>query len=74
MHPRAPKLLEDIRSATEFVKSATDGLVLQEFKQNRMLRQTAMLPLEIYTAERMQEFDAAETELAAVLTQMPVKP
>ena len=39
MHPRAPKLLEDIRSAAEFVKSATDGLVLQEFKQNRMLRQ-----------------------------------
>ena len=66
MHPRAPKLLEDIRSAAEFVVSATDGLVLQEFKQNNML--------EIYTAERVQEFDVAEAELSAVLVQMQVKP
>ena len=66
MHPRAPKLLEDIRSAAEFVESATDGLVLQEFKQNNML--------EIYTAERVQEFDVAEAELSAVLVQMQVKP
>ena len=28
----------------------------------------------VYASERMQEFDAAEAELAAVLTQMPVKP
>jgi len=74
MHPRVPKLLEDIRNAAEFVKSATDGLVLQEFRQNRMLRKAVTLPLEIYTAERMQEFDAVEVELVAVLTQMPVKP
>jgi uncharacterized protein with HEPN domain len=74
MHPRVSKLLEGIRSAAEFVKSTTDGLVLQKFKQNRMLRQTVTRPLEIYTAERMQEFDVAEAELAAVLAQMPVKP
>jgi hypothetical protein len=74
MHPRVSELLEGIRSAAEFVKSTTDGLVLQKFKQNRMLRPTVTRPLEIYTAERMQEFDVAEAELAAVLTQMPVKP
>ena len=74
MHPRAPKLLEDIRSAVDTVRSTTDGLVLQEVKENCMLRKAVALPLEVYTAERMQEFDAAEAELAAVLTQMPVKP
>lgn len=74
MPPSASKLLEGIRGAAEFVKPTTDGLVLQEFTQNRMLHQAVTLPLEIYTAERMQEFDAAEAELAAVLTQMPVKP
>ena len=74
MHPRAPKLLEDIRGSAEFVKPSTDGLMPQEFKQNRMLRQVVTLPLEIYTAERVQEFDVAEAELAAVLVQMQVKP
>ena len=74
MHPSASKPLEGIRGVTELVKPTTDGLVLQGFKQNRMLHQAVMLPLEIYTAERMQEFDAAEADLAAVLTQMPVKP
>jgi uncharacterized protein with HEPN domain len=59
MHPRAPKLLEDIRSAAEFVTSATDGLVLQEFKQNRMLRQAVERNFEIIgEAMRRLEKDA----------------
>ena len=29
MHPRAPKLLEDIRSAADFVKAATHGVALE---------------------------------------------
>jgi len=60
MHPRAPKLLEDIRSAAEFVTSATDGLVLQEFKQNRMLRQAVERNFEIIgEAMRRLEKDAS---------------
>jgi uncharacterized protein with HEPN domain len=47
MHPRAPKLLEDIRSAADFVKTATDGLALQQFKQNRMLRQAVERNFEV---------------------------
>jgi hypothetical protein len=31
------------------------------------------LPVEIYTPERLAEFDAAEAELAAVLTKRSVK-
>lgn len=62
MHPRAPKLLEDIRSAAEFVKSATDGLVVQEFKQNRMLRQAVERNFEIIgEAMRRLEKDDPDT-------------
>ena len=64
MHPRAPKLLEDIRSAAEFVKSATDGLVLQEFKQNRMLRQAVERNFEII-GEAMRRLEKDDSDTAA---------
>ncbi len=47
MHPRAPKLLEDIRSAADFVKAATQGVALEQFKQNRLLRQAVERNFEI---------------------------
>ena len=47
MHPRAPKLLEDIRNAADFVKTATDGVVLHQFKQDRLLRQAVERSFEI---------------------------
>ena len=34
-----------------------------------LVRPAVTLPLELYTPERLQEFDAAEVELAAVLPQ-----
>ena len=36
MHPRAPKRLEDIRNAADFVRTATLGVVLTQFKQDRL--------------------------------------
>eukprot|EP01036_Dinobryon_divergens_P040787 gene40787-53976_t len=53
---------------------ADDQLIAETTPQGLLLRPAVTLPLEIYTAERVQEFDAAEAELAAVLTQIPVKP
>ena len=47
MHPRAPKLLEDIRNAADFVKTATCGVVLTQFKQDRLLRQAVERIFEI---------------------------
>ena len=47
MHPRAPKLLEDIRNAADFVKTATLGVVLTQFKQDRLLRQAVERNFEI---------------------------
>jgi AbrB family looped-hinge helix DNA binding protein len=53
---------------------ADDQLIAETTPQGLLLRPAVTLPLEIYTVERLQEFDAAEAELAAVLTQIPVKP
>ena len=52
---------------------ADDQLIAETTPQGLLLRPAITLPLEIYTTERIQEFDAAEAELAAVLAQMPVK-
>jgi AbrB family looped-hinge helix DNA binding protein len=53
---------------------ADDQLIAETTPQGLLLRPAVTLPLEIYTAERVQEFDAGEAELAAVLAQMPLKP
>ena len=53
---------------------ADDQLIAETTPQGLLLRPAVTLPLEIYTAERVLEFDSAEAELAAVLTQIPVKP
>ena len=62
MHPRAPKLLEDIRNAADFVKTATCGVVLTQFKQDRLLRQAIERNFEIIgEALRRLEKDDADT-------------
>ena len=52
MHPRAPKLLEDIRSAADFVKTATQGVPLEQFKLDRLLRQAVERNFEIIGCSR----------------------
>ncbi len=47
MHPRAPKLLEDIRNAADFVKTVTHGVAAEQFKQDRLLRQAVERNFEI---------------------------
>jgi AbrB family looped-hinge helix DNA binding protein len=48
---------------------ANDQLIAETTPQGLLLRPAVTLPLELYTPERLQEFDAAEEELAAVLPQ-----
>ncbi len=67
MHPRAPKLLEDIRSAADFVKAATDGLALQQFKQDRLLRQAVERNFEII-GEAMRRLEKDDPDTAARIT------
>lgn len=44
-----------------------DQLIAETTPQGLLLRPAITLPLEMYTPERVQEFDEAEAELAAVL-------
>lgn len=46
---------------------ADDQLIAETTPQGLLLRPAITLPLEMYTPERVQEFDQAEAELAAVL-------
>ena len=64
MQPRAPKLLEDIRSGADFVKTATAGVTLAEFQQNRLLRQAVERNFEI-VGEAMRRLEKDDPETAA---------
>jgi uncharacterized protein with HEPN domain len=47
MHPRTPKLLEDIRDAAAFIVEVTAGRQLAEYSADRMLRQAVERNFEI---------------------------
>ena len=67
MQPRAPKLLEDIRSAAEFVRVETQGLTLQEFQHNRVLRHAVERNFEII-GEAMRRLEKDDPATAARIT------
>jgi len=46
-----------------------DSLIAETTPDGILLRPALTLPVEIYTAERVAEFDVAESELAQVLAQ-----
>jgi len=48
---------------------ADDQLIAETTSEGLLLRPAVTLPVEIYTAERVREFDAAEAELAAAFKQ-----
>ena len=64
MQPRAPKLLEDIRSAAAFVRADTQGITLQEFQHNRVLRQAVERNFEII-GEAMRRLEKDDSATAA---------
>ena len=47
MHPRSPKLLEDIRDAAAFIKASTLGSEAETFRRDRLLRQAVERNFEI---------------------------
>ena len=47
MHPRSPKLLEDIRDAAAFIREVTQGKALGDYQHDRMLRQAVERNFEI---------------------------
>lgn len=46
---------------------ADDQLIAETTPEGILLRPAVTLPLELYSPQRLQEFDAAESELAAVM-------
>jgi antitoxin PrlF len=50
-----------------------DQLIAETTPQGLLLRPAVTLPLELYTSERLQEFDDAEAELAAVLPKLKTR-
>lgn len=52
---------------------ADDQLIAETTPQGLLLRPAITLPLELYTPERVQEFDEAEAELAAVLPKVETR-
>ena len=51
---------------------ANDQLIAETTPQGLLLRPTVTLPLEMYSPSRVQEFDAAEAELALALLKRAV--
>lgn len=54
-----------------------DQLIAETTPEGLLLRPAVTLPIELYTPERVREFDAAEAELAAALggkTAQPARP
>ena len=49
---------------------ADDQLIAETTPQGLLLRPAVTLPLELYTPERVHEFDQAEAALAAVLPKL----
>ena len=47
MHPRSPKLLEDVRDAATFIVEVTAGRQLAEYSADRLLRQAVERNFEI---------------------------
>ena len=47
MHPKTPKLLEDIRDASSFVLASTSDRTFEQFEQDRLLRQAVERNFEI---------------------------
>lgn len=52
---------------------ADDQLIAETTPQGLLLRPAVTLPLELYTPERLQEFDDAEAELAAMLPKLKTR-
>lgn len=52
---------------------ADDVLIAETTAEGLLLRPAVTLPVELYSAEREREFDAAEAELGRVLKKRPTR-
>jgi uncharacterized protein with HEPN domain len=59
MHAKTPKLLEDIRDAAAYIAELAQGRTLEDYKRDRMLRQTVERNFEIIgeAVDRLAQHD-----------------
>jgi uncharacterized protein with HEPN domain len=60
MHPRSPKLLEDIRDAAAFIREVVQGKSIDDYRKARILRQAVERNFEIIgeALKRLAQHDA----------------
>ena len=66
MHPRSPKLLEDVRDAAAFIREVTTGVSLAQYSANRLLRQAVERNFEII-GEAVRRLASQDPDTAAHL-------
>lgn len=64
MHPKAPKLLEDVRDAAAFIREAVRGKTLDDYQHHRLLRQAIERNFEII-GEAMNRLTQHDPDTAA---------
>ncbi len=64
MQPKTPKLLEDIRDAAAFIQEAARGKTLDDYREDRILRQAIERSFEII-GEAMKRLALHDPESAA---------
>lgn len=70
MHPRSPKLLEDIRDAASFIGEVTASLTLAEYSANRLLRHAVERNFEII-GEAVKRLASQDPDTASHLGSYP---
>lgn len=67
MHPRSPQLLEDIRDAAAFIVEVTNGVTLDRYRADRLLRQAVERNFEI-VGEAIKRLATNDPASAAQIT------
>jgi uncharacterized protein with HEPN domain len=70
MRPEAPKLLEDIRDAAEFILASVANKSLEQFKSDRLLYQAVERNFEII-GEAMNRLAKADTQTSTQINHYP---
>jgi uncharacterized protein with HEPN domain len=70
MRPEAPKHLEDVRDAADFILEATGGTELTEYLENRLLRQAVERNFEVI-GEALTRLRRDDSRTAARIGETP---
>jgi uncharacterized protein with HEPN domain len=70
MQPKSPKLLEDVRDATEFILEVTRAQSLESYLESRLLRQAVERNFEII-GEALHRLSRTDPDVSAQVGEVP---